>query len=110
MNGGTFMECMLLDKRTQSLVNDYVPTGEILDELVCFFTIFSDYTRLKMISALAILGNGSVKNAKKLKFVIAPLLRKFENDEILFLTEYVKEGGARISGFFYRSAKREIQL
>ncbi len=48
------MECMLLDKRTQSLVNDYVPQGEILDELVCFFTIFSDYTRLKMISALAI--------------------------------------------------------
>ena len=45
---------MLLDKRTQSLVNDYVPQGEILDELVCFFTIFSDYTRLKMISALAI--------------------------------------------------------
>lgn len=48
------MEYMLLDKRTQSLVNDYVPQGEILDELVCFFTIFSDYTRLKMISALAI--------------------------------------------------------
>jgi len=45
---------MLLDKRTQGLVNDYVPTGEILDDLVCFFTIFSDYTRLKMISALAI--------------------------------------------------------
>jgi len=48
------MENMLLDKRTQDLINDYVPTGEILDELVCFFTIFSDYTRLKMISALAI--------------------------------------------------------
>ena len=49
-----YMECMLLDKRTQGLVNDYVPTGEILDDLVCFFTIFSDYTRLKVISALAI--------------------------------------------------------
>ena len=45
---------MLLDRRTQSLVNDYVPEGEILDELVCFFTIFADYTRLRMISALAI--------------------------------------------------------
>lgn len=48
------METMLLDKRTQNLINDYVPSGEILDELVCFFTIFADYTRLKMISALAI--------------------------------------------------------
>ena len=45
---------MLLDRRLQDLVKDYVPRGEILDELVCFFTIFSDYTRLKIISALAI--------------------------------------------------------
>ena len=44
----------LLDKRLQQMVEDYVPSGEILDELVCFFSIFSDYTRLKMISALAI--------------------------------------------------------
>ena len=48
------MQEMLLDKRMQQLVTDYVPDGEILDELVCFFTIFADYTRLKMISALAI--------------------------------------------------------
>lgn len=48
------MKEVLLDKRLQSMVKDYVPTGEILDELVCFFSIFSDYTRLKMISALAI--------------------------------------------------------
>jgi ArsR family transcriptional regulator len=48
------MQQILLDKRLQTLVNDYVPQGEILDELVCFFSIFSDYTRLKMISALAI--------------------------------------------------------
>ncbi len=45
---------MLLDKRLQDMVNDYVPQGEILDDLVCFFSIFADYTRLKMISALAI--------------------------------------------------------
>ena len=50
----TKMQEMLLDRRTQSLVNDYVPEGEILDELVCFFTIFADYMRLRMISALAI--------------------------------------------------------
>ncbi len=48
------MKEVLLDKRLQSMVIDYVPKGEILDELVCFFSIFSDYTRLKMISALAI--------------------------------------------------------
>ncbi|MBQ8426243.1 MAG: helix-turn-helix transcriptional regulator [Clostridia bacterium] len=49
-----FMKEPLIDKRIQTLVQDYVPQGEILDDLVCFFSIFSDYTRLKMISALAI--------------------------------------------------------
>ena len=48
------MKEMLLDRRLQDMVKDYVPDGEILDDLVCFFSIFSDYTRLKMISALAI--------------------------------------------------------
>ncbi|MBO5067398.1 MAG: helix-turn-helix transcriptional regulator [Clostridia bacterium] len=48
------MQEILLDKRLQTMVRDYVPQGEILDDLVCFFSIFSDYTRLKMISALAI--------------------------------------------------------
>ncbi len=45
---------LLLDKRTQSLIEDYVPTNEMLTELVNFFSIFSDTTRLKIISALAI--------------------------------------------------------
>ena len=45
---------VLLDKRLQGLVEEYVPKGEILDDLVSFFSIFSDYTRIKMISALAI--------------------------------------------------------
>ena len=45
---------VLLDKRLQDLVEDYVPQGEILDDLVCFFSIFSDYTRLRLISALSI--------------------------------------------------------
>jgi ArsR family transcriptional regulator len=48
------MKEILLDKRLQSLVCDYVPQGEILDDLVCFFSMFADYTRLKMISALGI--------------------------------------------------------
>lgn len=45
---------LLLDKRTQNLINDFLPNEEVLNDLVGFFTIFSDYTRLKMISALAI--------------------------------------------------------
>lgn len=45
---------IMLDKRTLALVNDYVPSDDILTELTGFFTIFSDYTRLKIISALAI--------------------------------------------------------
>ena len=48
------MKSVLIDKRLQEMIHDYVPKGEILDDLVCFFSIFSDYTRLKMISALAI--------------------------------------------------------
>lgn len=48
------MKELLLDRRLQTMVNQYVPQGETLDDLVCFFSIFSDYTRLKMVSALAI--------------------------------------------------------
>ena len=47
-------QMLLLDKRTQSLIEDYVPQGEILEGLVCFFSVFSDYTRVKILSALAI--------------------------------------------------------
>ncbi len=45
---------LLLDKRLQGLVNDYVPSDEILVDLVGFFSMFSDLTRLKLLSALAI--------------------------------------------------------
>ena len=45
---------VLLDNRMQSLIKEYVPEEDILDELVGFFSLFSDCTRLKMISALAI--------------------------------------------------------
>ena len=47
-------QMLLLDKRTQSLIEDYVPQGDILDGIVCFFTVFADYTRVKILSALAI--------------------------------------------------------
>ncbi|MBO5888547.1 MAG: helix-turn-helix transcriptional regulator [Clostridia bacterium] len=45
---------LLLDKRTQGLISDYVPSDDILSELVGFFGIFSDITRLRILSALAI--------------------------------------------------------
>ena len=47
-------QMLLLDKRTQSLIEDYVPRGEILEGIVCFFSVFADYTRVKILSALAI--------------------------------------------------------
>ncbi len=48
------MEPLLLDRRTEGMVRDYVPSGEILTSLVRFFSIFSDATRLRILSALAI--------------------------------------------------------
>ena len=47
-------EMLLLDRRTQGMVEDYVPEGEILASLVRFFSVFSDETRVRMLSALAI--------------------------------------------------------
>ena len=55
ISGGTNMsQMLLLDKRTQSLIEDYVPQGEILEGVVCFFSVFADYTRVRILSALAI--------------------------------------------------------
>lgn len=47
-------ETLLLDGRTQTLIENYVPEGEILEELVSFFSVFADQTRLRILSALAI--------------------------------------------------------
>lgn len=47
-------ETMQLDKRTKELIEEYVPDGEVLDSIVCFFSIFADHTRVRMLSALAI--------------------------------------------------------
>ena len=35
-------------------MENYVPKGDILEGVVCFFSVFSDYTRVKLLSALAI--------------------------------------------------------
>ena len=48
------VQTLLLDKRTQSLIEDYVPKGDILEGVVCFFSVFADYTRVRILSALAI--------------------------------------------------------
>lgn len=48
------MQTLLLDKRTQGLIEEYVPSGDILEGVVCFFSVFADYTRVKILSALAI--------------------------------------------------------
>lgn len=45
---------MLLDKRIQNIVLTYMPKGKALDDLVTFFSIFSDGTRLKILSALSV--------------------------------------------------------
>jgi ArsR family transcriptional regulator len=47
-------KALLLDSRTQEMVEEYIPSGEILDGLVCFFSVFSDPTRVRILSALAI--------------------------------------------------------
>ena len=47
-------DTMLLDRRTKDLVREYVPYGDVLDSVVCFFSIFADHTRVRMLSALAI--------------------------------------------------------
>ena len=47
-------QTLLLDRRTQDLIEDYVPKGEVLEGIVCFFSVFADYTRIKIMSALAI--------------------------------------------------------
>lgn len=47
-------DTMLLDRRTKELIKEYVPEGEVLSSIVCFFSVFADGTRVRMLSALAI--------------------------------------------------------
>ncbi len=52
--GFAVQDTMLLDRRTKDLVKEYVPEGDVLDSITCFFSIFADPTRVRMLSALAI--------------------------------------------------------
>lgn len=45
---------MLIDKRLQSHIVSYMPPENVLEELVDFFSIFSDITRIRILSALSI--------------------------------------------------------
>jgi ArsR family transcriptional regulator len=45
---------LLLDKKVQGEIQRYMPSCEILQGLVDFFSIFSDTTRIKIVSALSI--------------------------------------------------------
>lgn len=45
---------LLLDRKTQTIIENYIPDTKTLDELREFFYLFSDSTRLKMLSALSI--------------------------------------------------------
>ena len=47
-------QMLLLDKRTQAMVESYIPSGDTLEGLVCFFSVFADGTRLRILSALAV--------------------------------------------------------
>ena len=47
-------DTMLLDRRMRDLVREYVPEGDVLDSITCFFGVFADHTRVRMLSALAI--------------------------------------------------------
>ena len=47
-------DMMLLDRRMTELVREYVPEGDVLDSITCFFAVFADPTRVRMLSALAI--------------------------------------------------------
>ena len=89
-------QMLLLDKRTQGLIEDYVPHGEILEGIVCFFSVFSDYTRVKILSALAIselcvtdlsriLGINQTTISHQLRFLkSAGIVKCFRQGKIIF--------------------------
>ena len=45
---------LVIDEKTKQMITDYVPGEDIISDLSDFFTVFSDFTRLKILSALAV--------------------------------------------------------
>ncbi len=48
------MEDILVSKSTSELIKQYLPSNTDLSDMCAFFSVFSDVTRLKMLSALSI--------------------------------------------------------
>lgn len=54
-NVGVIMENnILLNSETVKLINAYLPSNAVLSEMCSFFSVFSDVTRIKILSALSI--------------------------------------------------------
>ena len=47
-------QILLLDKKTQEMVEEYVPQNDVITDFACVFSLLADETRLKIFSALAI--------------------------------------------------------
>ncbi len=45
---------LLLDKKTERFVQTYIPNHKVIGELVDFFSVFSDSTRLKILAVLSL--------------------------------------------------------
>ena len=49
-----YSTALVIDEHTKQTINEYVPSEDIISDLSDFFSVFSDFTRLKIISALAV--------------------------------------------------------
>ena len=47
-------ETLLVNDKTRGIIENYVPKEDILDDLVGFFSLFADKTRLRILSALVL--------------------------------------------------------
>ena len=105
----------LLDYRTRKEIDYYMPSGKVTEKLAQFFSLFSDNSRLRLLSALAIsemcvtdiarvLGmnqttvshqlrllkdNGAVKQNRQGKVIFYSLADKKINDVLLCGVEYL---------------------
>ena len=83
------MDTLLLDRRTQGLIEGYVPEGELLFSLTRFFSIFADGTRLRILSALAISDAGMVCTERHGKIIFYSLYNEIVNDILLKGVEFL---------------------
>lgn len=111
------MEDILVSKSTSELIKEYLPSNTDLSDMCAFFSVFSDVTRLKMLSALAIgelcvsdiaslldLNQTTVSHQLKLlrdagmvgtrregKIIFYRLVNKYFNDVMLTCTIYISD-------------------